>query len=72
MLTGVRVQSGERVRLEAVRLGGRWVTSSAALERFIAAQTPSLEGGEKATSRSYTQRQHAAERAAKELKKFGV
>jgi hypothetical protein len=28
------------VRLEAVKIGGRWITSLEALERFAAAQTP--------------------------------
>jgi hypothetical protein len=33
-LAGVVGASGERVRLEAVRIGGRWITSREALERF--------------------------------------
>jgi hypothetical protein len=32
--------SGERVHLEAVRLGGRWVTSREALQRFAQRLTP--------------------------------
>jgi hypothetical protein len=32
--------TGKRVHLEAVRLGGRWVTSREALERFTARLTP--------------------------------
>jgi hypothetical protein len=73
MLKGARLQSGGRVRLEAVRLGGRWVTSAAALERFIEAQTPSLEQGEKnITPRSAGQRRRAAERAAKKLEMRGI
>jgi hypothetical protein len=39
---GVRLPDGSRVRLEAARLGGRWLTSEPALRRFLAAQTPEL------------------------------
>src|SRR5262245_24463868 len=42
VLEGVRLPSGERVRLEAIRLGGRWLTSKEALQRFADAQTPQL------------------------------
>src|SRR5947209_5991282 len=43
VLDGVRLDDGRRVRLEAVRVGGKWVTSIEALERFAAAQTPRLD-----------------------------
>jgi hypothetical protein len=33
---GVMLPSGERVRLEAVRLDGRWLTSADAVYRFVA------------------------------------
>src|SRR5262245_703273 len=39
-LDGVRTTDGRRVRLEVARLGCRWLTSKAALERFLAAQQP--------------------------------
>jgi hypothetical protein len=44
-LNGVRGASGETIRLEAVRVGGRWVTSAEALERFAKRLTagPSCE-----------------------------
>ena len=38
---GLRTPHGQ-VRLEAFRLGRRWLTSIEALERFAAAQTPEL------------------------------
>lgn len=38
-LNGVRLPSGEIVRLEAIRLGGRWLTSIEALQRFAERQT---------------------------------
>jgi hypothetical protein len=49
ILRGVKGPGGRRVRLEAVRLGGRWLTSLEALERFALAQTPGA-GGEPPTS----------------------
>src|SRR5262245_53116497 len=39
VLHGVRGPDGSRVRLGAVRLGGRWLTSREALGRFAAEQT---------------------------------
>src|SRR5262249_12923326 len=32
---GVKTTTGERVKLEALRVGGRWITSREAVERFI-------------------------------------
>jgi hypothetical protein len=37
---GVELPSGERVHLEAVRLGARWLTSAEAVYRFAVHQTP--------------------------------
>ena len=37
---GARGPTGERVYLEGVRLGGRWLTSREAIGRFVAALTP--------------------------------
>jgi hypothetical protein len=72
--SGVKLSSGEVVRLEAIRLGGRWLTSKEALQRFAEAQTPQLDDSapagqvaakpEKAARRS--------ERAAVELEKLGI
>lgn len=39
---GVRRSDGATVRLEAVRVGGRWLTTVEAVERFIQNQTPIL------------------------------
>lgn len=39
---GLRQPSGEIIRLEAVRLGGSWFTSRAALSRFIDATNPAV------------------------------
>jgi hypothetical protein len=36
---GAAMPDGTRLKLEAVRCGGRWVTTKAALRRFLAALT---------------------------------
>jgi hypothetical protein len=73
ILKGARAPSGERVRLDAVRLGGRWLTSREALQRFAEALTPALdESGPAATVRTPTKRERAAERAARELERVGI
>ncbi len=41
IVSGVRGPDDEVVRLEAVRLGSRWVTDEAALQRFAERSTPS-------------------------------
>jgi hypothetical protein len=40
VLKGLRTNDGRLIRLEAVRLGGRWVTSREAIARFTEALTP--------------------------------
>jgi hypothetical protein len=68
---GVRLPDGTRVRLEAARVGGRWLTSAPALARFMAAQTPRL--GEPAPApRTPGRRRRASEAAARELEKAGI
>jgi hypothetical protein len=69
---GLPAPSGERVRLEACRLGAKWVTSDEAVARFSAALTPALDGEPAPTSRSATKRQQASERAARELVAKGI
>jgi hypothetical protein len=67
---GVRSTSGERVRLESVRIGGRFVTSREALDRFI--QRLSADAGVAAPApRTPTQRQRSAKRADESLAKTG-
>jgi hypothetical protein len=70
IVDGVLGPDGQRVRLEAVRVGGRWLTSVAALERFALAQTPQFKDAGQV--RTPGQRQRASERAARELKKVGI
>ncbi len=40
---GIRRPDGTVVRLEAVRLGRRWITSKQAVARFVAALSPSAD-----------------------------
>ncbi len=39
---GITLPDGSRLRLEAARLGNRWVTSREAVSRFVAAQTAAV------------------------------
>lgn len=71
VLEGAKAPDGSRVRLEAMRLGGRWLTSVEALQRFGEALTPRLDD-DRPTIRTPTQRSRAAERAARELEALGV
>jgi hypothetical protein len=71
VLNGVRAKSGEVVRLEAVRLGARWVTSVEALERFTERLTPDL-GAEPTRRTTAAQRTRASERAEKALEEIGL
>lgn len=73
VLSGATGPSGERVRLEAVRLGGRWVTSREALQRFAERLTPRFAAeAEAPTPRSPAQRRRASERAAHDLDQIGI
>lgn len=67
---GVKAVDGQRVKLGAVRLAGRWITSPQAIQRFVAAQTPRLADGQR--PRSPAKRKAAAERAEAELKQLGI
>ncbi len=68
---GVQTPNGDVVRLEAARMGGRWLTSVAALERFAERQTPVFADGT-STSRTPGQRERANARAAKQLEAVGI
>jgi hypothetical protein len=70
IITGIRGPDGGRVRLEAVRVGGAWMTSLEALERFLAAL--SARAGDATAPRTPGQRRRASEAAAKELKAAGI
>lgn len=69
---GVKLPGGRRVKLGAVRLSGRWLTSVEAIERFIAAQTPRLDDTTSPRPRTEAKRRKASERAGKELESMGI
>jgi hypothetical protein len=71
VINGIRLPDGSVVRLEAARCSGRWLSSPAAIQRFLAAQTPSLPpvGTPPRTPR---QRSRADERARRELAAAGI
>src|SRR5262245_36402702 len=63
-------RTDEKVRLEAVRFGGRWITSKEALNRFSERLTPRLDGdASEAKPRTPAKRARSSERAAAELEK---
>jgi len=72
VLQGAKSPTRERIRLEAVRLGGRWVTSREALNRFAQRLTPQLGDEPPAPLRTANQRRRASERAARELEQMGA
>jgi hypothetical protein len=78
---GVKLPDGQRVRLEAARLGGRWLTSIPALARFLEAQTPHLgadtprpraASGAPPALHTPRERRQAADRAGEELTIIGI
>ena len=68
---GVLALDGSRVRLEAVRVGGRWVTSVESISRFSAALTGDT-GNAPAPIRTPAARSRAAEVARKKLEAIGI
>jgi hypothetical protein len=70
ILKGVLAIDGRRVKLEATRLGCRWLTSEAALQRFADALAAPQDGA--APSRTPTARQKASDRADAELRAMGA
>lgn len=71
---GVRGPGGRRIKLEAARLPSGWVTTKAAVCRFVGAQTPNIDGTAVVpkTARTPTARQRAAARADRELSRVGI
>ena len=65
---GLKTSHGQRVRLEAVRVGGKWATSLEALDRFFHALTPK----ELSPSPAFSNSTSASERAAQELDRLGI
>jgi hypothetical protein len=70
IVKGAKSTSGGVVRLEAVRVGGRWVTSAGAVRRFVAALTEASLVGTETTATpvaSPASRKHRAATASAEL-----
>jgi hypothetical protein len=70
---GVRVPGVGVVRLESIRIAGRWLTSQEAISRFVARQTPPSDDEQVIDApRTSSQRKKASERAARELDKLRI
>ncbi len=72
VLTGAKAPSGEVVRLDAIRLGGKWITSREALQRFGDRLTPDLDRAQEPAPRPPARRRRASEKAARQLEKLGI
>jgi hypothetical protein len=74
VVKGTRTAGGSVVKLEAVRVGGRWLTSRGAVARFVAALTQAAAPTEKTTSpsRSNAANRRANDRAIARLKSLGA
>jgi hypothetical protein len=72
---GMRTPDGRVVRLEAVRVGGRWLTSRGAVARFVSALTAAADPPPATSTpapRTPAARQKASEAAARELARRGA
>lgn len=69
---GVTGPGGQRVKLEAARLAGKWITTPAAIGRFVEAQTPRPDDAPPPAPRTSGVRRRAADRATRELERLGI
>jgi hypothetical protein len=72
---GVNAPDGQVIRLAAVRVGSKWITTRRAAQEFIAALTAAALGDEVAAGpppRSAGQRRRDHERALAELEAAGI
>jgi hypothetical protein len=71
---GSRATDGRLVKLEAIRVGARWLTSRAAVARFVQAltATAALETTSTPAPRTAAARRKASESADAELKRRGA
>jgi hypothetical protein len=70
--TGCPGPDGRPVRLEGIRVGGRWLTSEEALSRWAERLTPKMDGEAAPVPRSPTARTRASSRAGETLDKIGI
>jgi hypothetical protein len=66
------LQGVHGIRLEGARVGGRWLTSREALQRFAERLTPSLDTNPADSPRPPATRKRASDRAARELDRIGI
>jgi len=71
VVQGVRAHDGRIVKLETVKLAGRYLTSWAAFQRFIEAQSPQQTNVLPTPARSPGKRARAARKATAELQAAG-
>jgi len=72
VVRGSKSSDGRLVKLEAVRVGGRWLTSRGALNRFVTALTAADEPTPQPPPRSATERNRASAAAGRKLKQMGA
>jgi hypothetical protein len=68
---GTMSPTGERVRLQAVRMGSRWLTTREWLDDYARRLTPTFDATEPPV-RTSTARTREAARAARELDRLGI
>jgi hypothetical protein len=69
---GVPGPDGRRVKLEAIKVGRRWLTSIEALARWAERLTPRTDTGAVPNHRTPARRKRDVERAARELDDAGI
>lgn len=69
---GCKASDGTLVKLETVRIGGRFCTSREAVLRFIAATNDQAEASPAAPIRTPAQRKRSSQRAAEKLAKARI
>jgi hypothetical protein len=72
IMKGAKAPDGTLVKLEAARLGGRWMTTREALRRFSERLTPRVGDEEPALPRSQADRARSSQRAGAELERMGL
>ena len=72
IVNGLPGPDGTRVRLEAIRLGGRWLTSREALSRWADKLTPSFQDVSPGIGRTVKQRKTSHDKATEALAKLGI
>jgi hypothetical protein len=72
IMRGCKAPDGSLVKLEAIRLGNRWMTSRQALQRFAERLTPRTDSSSAPAPRTAVYRRRASERAAADLERMGL